>query len=32
LTRQRYFIVGITNWAPSWADVGQRDVTVLSRV
>jgi hypothetical protein len=27
-----YFIVGITNCAPSRADVGQREVTVLSRV
>jgi hypothetical protein len=27
-----HFIVGITNCAPSRADVGQREVTVLSRV
>ena len=27
-----YFIVGMTNWAPSRAMVGQREVTVFSRV
>ena len=27
-----YFIVGITNCAPSRADVGHRDVTVFRRV
>ena len=27
-----YFIVGMTNCAPSRADVGQRDVTVFSLV
>jgi len=27
-----HFIVGMTNCAPSRADVGQREVTVLSRV
>ena len=32
LPSRGYFIVGITNWAPSRAEVGQREVTVLSRV
>ena len=29
---RHYFMVGMTNWAPSRAAVGQREVTVLSRV
>ena len=32
ITAANHFIVGITNCAPSRAEVGQRDVTVLSRV
>lgn len=31
-TAASHFIVGITNCAPSRAAVGQREVTVLSRV
>ena len=31
-SRRGYFIVGMTNCAPSRAAVGQRDVTVFSRV
>jgi hypothetical protein len=29
IARLRYFIVGMTNSAPSFVPVGQRDVTVL---
>lgn len=31
-TAASHFIVGITNCAPSRAELGQREVTVLSRV